>query len=81
MFLLYLTSPPKLGGFLMPNLFVFLKEVKEELLKVTWPNRQQTIRYTALVIIVAVVVGALLAGLDYILTSFTAFIVSNYHGR
>jgi len=53
----------------------FLKEVREELGKVAWPNREQTIRYTSLVIIVAVAVGAFLGALDYILTSLTAFLV------
>ncbi len=62
----------------MPNIFVFLKEVREELLKVAWPTREQTIRYTVLVITVTVAVGAILGGLDYLLTSLTAFIVGNY---
>lgn len=56
----------------------FLKEVYEELAKVTWPTREQTIRYTILVIIVAVVVGLFLGGLDYILTALTAFILENF---
>ena len=62
----------------MPNIFNFFKEVKEELAKVTWPTRQQTIRYTILVILVAVAVGLFLGGLDYLLTIFTAFILKNY---
>lgn len=59
----------------MPNIFNFLKEVREELYKVSWPTREQTIRYTILVILVAVVVGAFLGALDYVLTSVTAFLV------
>lgn len=59
----------------MPNIFNFIKEVKEELLKVAWPGREQTIRYTILVILVAAAVGLFLGGLDYILTSITAFIL------
>lgn len=55
----------------------FLKEVKEELVKVTWPAREQTIRYTILVIVVAVAVGLFLGGLDYVLTSLTAFLVKS----
>ncbi len=62
----------------MPNVINFLKEVKEELTKVAWPSREQTIRYTVLVIIVAVTVGLFLGGLDYILTSVTAFILRHY---
>lgn len=59
----------------MPNIVSFFKEVKEELAKVTWPSREQTIRYTVLVIIVAVSVGIFLGGLDYILTALTAFLI------
>ncbi len=76
-----MTSPPKLGGFFMPNVIGFLKEVREELSKVAWPTREQTIRYTILVISVAVAVGAFLGTLDFLLTKLTAFIINNYHGR
>lgn len=62
----------------MPNIIDFFKEVKEELTKVAWPTREETIRYTTLVIIVAVVVGIFLGGLDYILTAVTAFILEKY---
>ena len=55
----------------------FLKEVREELGKVAWPTREQTIRYTVLVIIVAVGVGIFLGGLDYILTGITALLIKN----
>ena len=64
--------------FLMNKTISFLKEVKEELFKVAWPTREQTIRYTVLVIIIAVVTGLFLGGLDYILTALTAFILENY---
>lgn len=56
----------------------FLKEVKEELNKVAWPTRDQTIRYTILVIIVAVTVGLFLGALDYLLTLFTDFLIKGY---
>lgn len=62
----------------MPNILIFLKEVRSELNKVVWPSREQTIRYTILVIIVAAAVGLILGGLDYILTLFTDLIVKNY---
>lgn len=64
--------------FFMPNIITFLKEVREELNKVAWPNQEQTLRYTFLVILVAVVVGAALGGLDYILTLLTTFLIENY---
>lgn len=62
----------------MVNPISFLKEVREELEKVAWPTREQTIRYTVLVIIVAVGVGLFLGGLDYLLTLATAFILENF---
>lgn len=60
----------------MPNIFGFIKEVKEELVKVNWPSREQTIRYTVLVVIVAVAVGLFLGALDYVLTAVTAFLLN-----
>ncbi|MBI2334175.1 preprotein translocase subunit SecE [Candidatus Daviesbacteria bacterium] len=62
----------------MPNIFNFLKEVRGELNKVVWPTREQTVRYTILVIVVAFAVGAVLGGLDYILTLLTDFLIKNY---
>lgn len=62
----------------MPNIINFFKEVKEELEKVAWPTREQTVRYTILVVIVAVGVGLFLGGLDYILTGITAFLLKTY---
>lgn len=59
----------------MPNIINFLKEVREELGKVTWPTRKQTTRYTVLVIVVALVVGVFLGGLDYVLTFLTGLIL------
>ena len=53
----------------------FIKEVWQELAKVAWPTREQTVRYTILVIIVAVAVGLFLGGLDAILTAVTAFLL------
>ncbi|PIW76382.1 MAG: preprotein translocase subunit SecE, partial [Candidatus Portnoybacteria bacterium CG_4_8_14_3_um_filter_40_10] len=44
----------------------FLKEVRFELKKVTWPTRQETIRFTLLVIGVSAGVAAFLGGLDYL---------------
>lgn len=64
--------------FLMDKPISFLKEVREELGKVAWPTREQTIRYTVLVVLVTLAVGVFLGGLDYILTAVTAFILEKY---
>jgi len=42
----------------------FLKEVKIELKKVTWPSRQDVWRYTLIVVFFSLAVAAFLGGLD-----------------
>jgi len=44
----------------------FFKEAKAELLKVNWPNRQQTINYTLMVVGISIVIALFLGGLDYV---------------
>ncbi len=60
------------------NIVNFFNEVRAELSKVAWPNKEQIIRYTILIIIVTVAVGAFLGALDYILTFLTAYILERY---
>lgn len=45
----------------------YARESKEELQKVTWPTRKETARYSVLVVLAAVVMGAFFAGLDWAL--------------
>ncbi|KUK67553.1 preprotein translocase subunit SecE [Mesotoga sp.] len=47
----------------------FLSEVRGEVKKVTWPNREQMISSTGAVIVILIVVGAFLALLDVIFTN------------
>ena len=51
---------------MLAKLTTFLKEARIELKKVTWSTRQDTIRYTATVIIISAVVALFLGGLDFI---------------
>lgn len=51
------------------NPLQFLSEVKSELAKVVWPTRAQTIQATILVIVISLVVGAYVGGLDLLFTS------------
>jgi len=54
----------------------FFQDVVSELRKAVWPTREETIRLTWVVLVVAAVVGALLGGLDFVLSkTFTRYIV------
>ncbi|MEK7576238.1 MAG: preprotein translocase subunit SecE [Patescibacteria group bacterium] len=45
----------------------YLKETRQELRKVNWPTRTQTIQYTILVIVISVGVAIFLGVIDYVL--------------
>lgn len=47
----------------------FLREVRTELNKVVWPTRQQAIQMTIVVIVVSILVGVYVGGLDLVFTS------------
>jgi len=47
---------------------VFISQVWDELKKVTWPTRQEVIRLTFAVILISLIVGAYIGGLDYLFT-------------
>ncbi len=53
---------------LLLKIITFLKEVKIELKKVNWPTKQETIKYTLIVIGTSLAVGIFLGGLDFIFT-------------
>lgn len=58
------------------QLAAYLRESKEELEKVSWPSRQDTARYVALVIGTCVVVALAIAALDAGLTNGLEWLVS-----
>lgn len=53
----------------------FLRETKEELKKVVWPDRSEVIRLTTVVIFVSVAVGLYIGGIDFILTNILSFVL------
>lgn len=55
--------------------FVFLKEVRTELSKVSWPSREYAIRLTLIVIIASGVVAIFLGAFDLLFTKLTELIV------
>jgi len=60
----------------LPNVgpIQFLKEVRTELGKVTWPTRNETFKLTAVVIVISLVIGAFIGGIDALLTSVTSIL-------
>jgi preprotein translocase subunit SecE len=47
------------------RVITYLKEARLELKKVSWPKRQETIRYTVAVIVMSLALAAFLGGLDF----------------
>ncbi len=50
------------------RIITFLKEVKTEMKRVNWPTRQETIKYTLIVIGISIGVAIFLGGLDLLFT-------------
>jgi preprotein translocase subunit SecE len=58
----------------MKTIIKFFTEAKAELTKVSWPNRQELVRYTILVVIISLAVAIFLGVLD---VAFS-YLVENY---
>ncbi|MDP2720560.1 MAG: preprotein translocase subunit SecE [bacterium] len=54
----------------------FLKEVWEEIGKVTWPTREEAIKMTLTVIIASTLIAIFIGGLDFLLTSLVGKILN-----
>ena len=52
----------------------FFNEVVGELKKVTWPTREETMKLTAVVIALSVIVGMFIGGLDALLVQIQKLI-------
>lgn len=61
---------------LIVNIFKFVKEVRTELAKVTWPTRAETIRLTLIVLGISAAVGIYLGGLDLLFTQMLKLLIS-----
>lgn len=48
------------------NPVAFLKEVRLELGRVTWPTRDQVVRLTGLVLVISLLVGLFLGAIDFV---------------
>jgi len=49
------------------------RDVVEELKKVTWPSKQQTIRLTSVVIVISLIIGLYIGIIDVLLTKGLEF--------
>lgn len=53
---------------LLEKIKTFLREVRVELKKVNWPTREETTKYTLMVLGLSFAVAIILGGLDFIFT-------------
>lgn len=47
----------------------FLKEVRQELRKVNWPSRRETVNYSAVVLVTTAVLTAIVWGVDWLISN------------
>ena len=59
----------------MTTPITFIKETNEELRKVVWPTRDEVIRLTTVVILVSLIVGLFLGGLDFVFTKAIEIVI------
>ncbi|MDO8600321.1 MAG: preprotein translocase subunit SecE [bacterium] len=59
---------------MLEKLINFLRDVRVEMKKVTWPTRSQAINYTIVVILISVGVALFLGALDALFT----FVLDNF---
>jgi len=53
----------------------FLREVRSEMEKVSWPSKNEAIRLTAIVILASLIMGAFIGSLDLIFTKLMAILL------
>jgi len=54
----------------------FFKGVKAEYQKITWPDRQSTLKQSVAVVVISLVVGVIIAVLDYVFQYGVNFLTS-----
>ena len=54
----------------------FVKETRSELKKVVWPSRQETIKYTILVLGISLATAIFLGGLDFGLNKVVEIVIN-----
>lgn len=57
------------------SLVTYLQEVRQELMKVSWPTRQEVIKLSLIVLGSSLVVGLYISGIDYLFTQIIGSII------
>ena len=57
-------------------LFLYVKEAREEMKKVTWPSKQVTTKYSLIVIVISLLIAAFFGGLDWILNQVLEWLIA-----
>lgn len=57
-------------------LFQYINESREEMKKVTWPNRKETVKYSVIVIALSIVIAAFFGGLDWVLNQGLEWLIA-----
>ena len=65
-------STERLG--LFSRMSLFLRQVMFELKKVVWPTKEQMVTYTAVVVVFVIIMGLIIAALDYVFVQIVLFI-------
>ncbi len=68
-------APAKDGGSFFERATQFLREVKTELKKVTWPSRRQTMQSTGVVLILVIIVAVFLGMVDMVLARLVRLVI------
>ena len=53
----------------------WIQELKGEFRKIVWPDKQETKKQSIAVIIIAIVLGCLIAGIDWLLQIGMSFVI------
>lgn len=61
---------------MIQKLKIFLQESRQELKKVNWPTKKETVKYTLFVIGLSLIVAAFLGLLDFIFARILSNIIS-----
>jgi len=59
----------------MNALAVYLRESIEELKKIVWPTREETVQHTVSVIVISLIVASFLGGADYLFNTLLKFLI------